>query len=159
MLLVSSGVSWRWGNGATPVIQLLGSVYWGQGGGRNDEKNGLLFQAVAEVMEYVIGEAGQVGEGGVSGDIVVQRGDGDEVVLCGPDVGAGLGGPVGTGAVDPVVEASGIDAFVDYLGVGAVGESGDPEALELGEGFVGDVDVNEGPGREEAIPGLEGPRR
>ena len=43
----------------------------------------------------------------MSGDVVLEGSDGDVVVGDGPDVGAGLDGPVGPSAVDPIVEASG----------------------------------------------------
>ena len=92
----------------------------------------------------------------MGGDVVLEGSDGDVVVGNGPDVGAGLNGPVGPCAVDPVVEASGIVAFLDDLCVGAVGEPGDLYALQLVQGLVGDVDVDEGSGRELAVPGLGG---
>ena len=122
----------------------------------NNVMKGLLFLAVAEVLEHVVGEGGEVGEGVVGGDVVLEGGYGYEVVFDGMNVGAGLGGPVGLGAVDPVVEASGVVTLVDDLRVGAVGEPRDLDALQLGQGFVGDVDVDERPGREEAGPGLGG---
>ena len=84
----------------------------------------------------------------MGGDVVLEGSDGDVVVGNGPDVGAGLDGPVGPSAVDPIVEASGVVAFLDDLSVGAVGEPGDLYALQLVQGLVGDVDVDEGSGWE-----------
>ena len=89
----------------------------------------------------------------MGGDVVLEGSDGDVVVGNGPDVGAGLDGPVGPSAVDPIVEASGVIAFLDDLSVGAVGEPGDLYALQLVQGLVGDIDVDEGSGRELGRPG------
>ena len=92
----------------------------------------------------------------MGGDVVLEGSDGDVVVGDGPDVGAGLDGPVGPRAVDPVVEAPGVVTLLDDLSVGAVGEAGDLDALQLVQGLVGDVDVDEGSGWEFAVPGLGG---